>query len=99
MCLKYLPHVVEQPNSRFNDSNVPWQRVINSKGEISNRHVSHSMKVTTLLTRVSGADGAARQEAALTQEQVVVGRGNLGERTVDFETYGWFPEELPSRQG
>jgi methylated-DNA-protein-cysteine methyltransferase-like protein len=40
--------------------------------------------------------GAARQEAALTREGVEVGRGNLGERTVDFSTYGWFPDSLPS---
>ncbi len=25
-----------------------------------------------------------------------VGRGHLGELTVDFGTYGWFPSRLPS---
>ena len=27
-----------------------------------------------------------------------VDRGSLGERTVDFRVYGWFPDELPSRE-
>jgi len=43
-----------------------------------------------------GAGGAARQETALEAEGVEVGRGALGERTVDFGTYGWFPDRLPS---
>ncbi|KAK1024969.1 Alkyltransferase-like protein 1, partial [Friedmanniomyces endolithicus] len=43
-----------------------------------------------------GAGGAARQEAALTLEGVEVSRGNLGERTIDLGTYGWFPRRLPS---
>lgn len=51
-----------------------------------------------MLNRVlRGAGGAAKQEAALAQEGVEVGRGSLGERTVDFSTYGWFPNELPSQ--
>jgi hypothetical protein len=29
---------------------------------------------------------------------VQVDRGSLGERTVDFRVYGWFPDELPSRE-
>ena len=41
--------------------------------------------------------GAARQEAALNREGVEVGRGSLGERTVDFSVYGWFPSTLPSQ--
>ena len=45
-----------------------------------------------------GVNGAARQEAALAAEGVAVSRGTLGERTVDFGTYGWFPDELPSRE-
>ncbi|QIW95278.1 hypothetical protein AMS68_000796 [Peltaster fructicola] len=81
MCLKYLPRATDQPDATYNDATVPWQRVINAKGEISNR----------------GVNGAARQEAALTQEGVEVGRGNLGERTVDFAVYGWFPDDLPSQ--
>jgi methylated-DNA-protein-cysteine methyltransferase-like protein len=45
-----------------------------------------------------GPNGAARQEAALKQEGVEVGRGHLGERTVDFAEYGWFPDRLPSEE-
>ncbi|KAI5360764.1 Putative methylated-DNA-[protein]-cysteine S-methyltransferase, DNA binding protein [Septoria linicola] len=43
-----------------------------------------------------GANGAATQETALLAEGVEVGRGSLGERTVDFSTFGWFPNVLPS---
>ena len=43
-----------------------------------------------------GPGGAARQEAALLTENVEVGRGDLGERKVDFAIYGWFPDHLPS---
>lgn len=43
-----------------------------------------------------GTNGAADQETALLAEGVEVGRGSLGERTVDFSSYGWFPEILPS---
>jgi len=56
--------------------------VINSKGVISPR----------------GDGGAARQEAALALEGVEVERSNLGERTVDFAVYGWFPNHLPSEE-
>lgn len=45
-----------------------------------------------------GTNGAARQEAALAAEGVAVGRGSLGERTVDFSVYGWFPDRLPSEE-
>ena len=75
-----MPSATDQPDARHNSDTVPWQRVINSKGVIS----------------VRGAGGAARQEVALTAEGVEVGRGNLGERTVDFAIYGWFPNHLPS---
>lgn len=37
MCLKYLPDVSDQPDARYNSATVPWQRVINAKGEISVR--------------------------------------------------------------
>ncbi|KZF21231.1 DNA binding methylated-DNA--cysteine S-methyltransferase [Xylona heveae TC161] len=42
------------------------------------------------------ASGASRQAAALRREGVEVGRGSLGEFTVDFSRYGWFPSVLPS---
>lgn len=45
-----------------------------------------------------GTNGAAHHETALVQEGVQVERGNLGERTVDFKVYGWFPNELPSQE-
>ncbi|KAK6394750.1 hypothetical protein LTR65_001542 [Meristemomyces frigidus] len=80
ICLKHLPSPADQPDARYNSDTVPWQRIINAKGVISPR----------------GAGGAARQEVALAQEGVQVGRGNLGERTVDLATYGWFPNRLPS---
>lgn len=34
VCLKHLPN---DPSMTFHDGNVPWQRVINSKGSISPR--------------------------------------------------------------
>ena len=49
-------------------------------------------------TQFRGTNGAAHHETALVQEGVQVDRGNLGERTVDFKIYGWFPNELPSRE-
>lgn len=48
---------------------------------------------------VRGPGGAARQAAALRQEGVTVGRGQLGELMVDFGTFGWFPNRLPSEEG
>lgn len=39
VCLKHLPH---DAGARFNHTNVPWQRVINSKGVISPRLVCPS---------------------------------------------------------
>lgn len=38
----------------------------------------------------------SRQETALSHEGVQVVRGALGERSIDFSEYGWFPEILPS---
>lgn len=39
ICLKYLPSAADQPDARYNGDTVPWQRVINSKGIISQRQV------------------------------------------------------------
>ncbi|GME23377.1 Sulfite reductase protein [Neofusicoccum parvum] len=97
VCLKHLPSPsdTEQPRGgddddsgsrrrpRWHSGNVPWQRVINSKGVISPR----------------GPAGASRQAAALRREGVHVGRGSLGEHLVDLAAYGWFPSELPSEAG
>lgn len=56
-------------------------------------------KPTTTLTKsIRGVNGAANHETVLAQEGVQVDRGSLGERTVDFRVYGWFPNELPSRE-
>ncbi|KXT11124.1 hypothetical protein AC579_640 [Pseudocercospora musae] len=103
MCLKYLPRATDQPDARYNSDTVPWQRVINSKGIISQRQVwpaaaaSHNLCLLTS-DAFRGTNGAARQEAQLNVEGVEVGRGPLGERTVDFSTYGWFPNTLPSEE-
>ncbi|RYP93170.1 hypothetical protein DL770_000744 [Monosporascus sp. CRB-9-2] len=80
-CLKHLP---EDPDARYNHDNVPWQRVINSKGIISPR---------------SQPSGARNQAAALEAEGVEVTTGALGELSVDFAEFGWFPEILPSEEG
>lgn len=37
ICLK---HLSQDPSARFNNTNVPWQRVINSRGVISPRYKS-----------------------------------------------------------
>ncbi|RYP45808.1 hypothetical protein DL768_007894 [Monosporascus sp. mg162] len=81
ICLKHLP---EDPDARYNHNNVPWQRVINSKGNISPR---------------SQPSGARNQAAALQAEGVEVTTGALGELSVDFAEFGWFPEILPSEEG
>lgn len=78
VCMK---HLSADPGARFNNGNVPWQRVINAKGVISPR---------------SQPSGARNQAAALRGEGVNVTTGALGELTVDFGEYGWFPDELPS---
>ncbi|KAK1499089.1 6-O-methylguanine DNA methyltransferase [Colletotrichum tamarilloi] len=80
ICLKHLP---TDPASRFNNENVPWQRVINAKGTISPR---------------SQPSGARNQAEALQAEDVGVSRTALGEFTVDFSSYGWFPDVLPSEE-
>lgn len=36
-CLKHLPSAEDDPTRTFHSGNVPWQRVINSKGIISPR--------------------------------------------------------------
>ncbi|KAH7351149.1 MGMT family protein [Rhexocercosporidium sp. MPI-PUGE-AT-0058] len=78
VCLK---HLSSDPSSRFNNGNVPWQRVINSKGIISPRgHPS----------------GAANQAQVLRGEGVTVNTGSLGELMIDLGEFGWFPRQLPS---
>ncbi|KAH7040620.1 6-O-methylguanine DNA methyltransferase [Microdochium trichocladiopsis] len=78
-----LKHLPVDPGARYNHDNVPWQRVINAKGVISPR---------------SQPSGARNQAQALEAEGVTVGRSALGELTVDFADYGWFPRSLPSAE-
>ena len=49
-----------------------------------------------LLSFYRDPGGAARQAAALRQEGVTVDEGSLGELSIDFMIYGWFPCRLPS---
>ncbi|KAI1349400.1 MGMT family protein [Xylaria sp. FL0043] len=80
ICLKHLSH---DPGARHHSGNVPWQRVINSKGIISPR---------------SQPSGARNQAAALRAEGVTVSTDAMGQLSVDFAEYGWFPEILPSEE-
>ena len=80
ICLKHLPLFrPNQPESHyFHSDNVPWQRVINSKGEISTRE----------------GDGKQRQAEMLRAEGVEVLAGRMGELSVDLNQWGWFPDSL-----
>ncbi len=84
VCLKHLPsYDPEDPEKFFfHDRNVPWQRVVNSKGGIS--------------PRGDGGAAANRQAEKLRDEGVDVedARG-VEEMTVDLGRFGWFPERLP----
>ncbi|TVY51103.1 Alkyltransferase-like protein 1 [Lachnellula cervina] len=84
VCLK---HLSADPSLPHHNGNVPWQRVINSKGIISPR--------AEPMTR-GHPSGAANQAQVLRGEGVTVRTGNLGELMVDFAEYGWFPRQLPS---
>ncbi|KAL0941435.1 mgmt family protein [Colletotrichum truncatum] len=79
-----LKHLSTDPSAEFNNETVPWQRVINAKGAISPR---------------SQPSGARSQADALRAEDVQVTQTALGEFEVDFESYGWFPDVLPSEEG
>ncbi|KAL5357609.1 6-O-methylguanine DNA methyltransferase [Aspergillus floccosus] len=81
ICLKHLP----SPDSEnyFHSENVPWQRVINSKGMISHR----------------GPGSAERQAEVLREEGVEVEVDSMGEFYVDLNRFGWFPNRLPSEEG
>ncbi|KAF2733081.1 MGMT family protein, partial [Polyplosphaeria fusca] len=86
VCLKHLPSPSTDPSKKsatWHSDNVPWQRVINARGGISPR----------------GPSGASRQAAALRAEGVEVEQGAMGEFTVSFSKYGWFPDMLPSEEG
>ncbi|KAI3323664.1 MGMT family protein [Xylariaceae sp. AK1471] len=78
-----LKHLSHDPGARHHSGNVPWQRVINAKGVISPR---------------SQPSGARNQAVALRAEGVTVSTDALGELSVDFAEYGWFPNSLPSEE-
>jgi len=82
ICLKHLPAYSASTDHYFHNNNVPWQRVINSKGVISPR----------------GPGGASAQAVALRREGVTVNTGQLGELSVDLGIFGWFPDKLPSEE-
>ena len=45
-----------------------------------------------------GPGAASRQAAVLRREGVTVETGHLRELTIDFNTFGWFPAVLPSKE-
>lgn len=51
-----------------------------------------------IFPRRSQPDGARNQAEALRAEGVVVTANAMGELSIDFEEYGWFPEMLPSEE-
>ncbi|KAF3264512.1 hypothetical protein TWF192_004194 [Orbilia oligospora] len=71
-----LKHLSTDPQAEFNGSNVPWQRVINSQGVISQREVVSGMR---------------RQADVLRGEGVTVDEDRQGAMSVDFREFGWFP--------
>ncbi|KIW20331.1 hypothetical protein PV08_00906 [Exophiala spinifera] len=83
ICLKHLPSFdpAEPDKWFYHDHNVPWQRVVNSKGGIS--------------PRGDGGEAAMRQAERLRAEGVEVGdaRG-VEEMSVDLGRFGWFPKRL-----
>ncbi|PYI11924.1 DNA binding methylated-DNA--cysteine S-methyltransferase [Aspergillus sclerotiicarbonarius CBS 121057] len=86
--LKHLPSPSADPDpdvtSFYHSGNVPWQRVINSRGMISHRR---------------GPGSAERQAEVLRGEGVEVSEDAMGELYVDFGRFGWFPDVLPSEEG
>ncbi|KAF7881321.1 hypothetical protein EAF00_011994 [Botryotinia globosa] len=89
ICLKHLPSFPSTSASSttstplFHNGNVPWQRVINAKGEISPR---------------SHPSGAQNQAAILRSEGVEVTIDALNTHHISLPTYGWFPRQLPSEE-
>ncbi|KAK6543306.1 hypothetical protein TWF694_000062 [Orbilia ellipsospora] len=79
-----VKHLPESQENEFNSSNVPWQRVINSQGVISQREI---------------ASGMQRQADVLRGEGVTVNTDRQGQLWVDLKEFGWFPKVLPSRIG
>ncbi|KAJ6262854.1 hypothetical protein Dda_1411 [Drechslerella dactyloides] len=79
-----LKHLPVDTAAEFNSANVPWQRVVNAQGVISQREM---------------ASGMDRQADVLRGEGVTVTMDRQGTMSVDFAAVGWFPRVLPSREG
>ncbi|KLO05814.1 MGMT family protein [Schizopora paradoxa] len=67
------------------NSDIPWQRVVSSSGKISSRG--------------PGTNGAQRQREALEDEGVEVRVTRENEFSVNFATYGWFPDSIELEGG
>lgn len=93
-----MKHLSSDPEHRYHNQNVPWQRVINAKGIISPRCASPASRPLFLETNSfrSQPSGAQNQAEALRAEGVTVTENAMGELSVDFKDFGWFPEDLPS---
>lgn len=93
VALKHLP--ATEADTPFRDDTVPWQRVINSKGTISPRFFKPiNSDAYRSLTQRRGNGAANRQATELEAEGVEVERGSLGEYSIDFSRFGWFPDSL-----
>lgn len=66
------------------DQNIPWHRVINSKGEISTRNRTRNR------TR-SGSDSRTQSDAETRQRQKLTAEGILFDRNgrIDLDRFGW----------
>jgi methylated-DNA-protein-cysteine methyltransferase-like protein len=97
-----LKHLPSPSTDRFHNANVPWQRVINSKGGISPRLVtvvSSNLCCLFIDETRRGPSAASHQADALRREGVEVTRDAMGQYSVDMAKYGWFPDILPSEAG
>ena len=88
VCLKYLPAFDPAAPDRhfYHDENVPWQRVVNTKGGIS--------------PRGDGGTGVNRQVQRLRGEGITVNdqAAGIAEPWVDLGRCGWFPNALPGEE-
>ncbi|RMY34071.1 hypothetical protein D0865_14286 [Hortaea werneckii] len=77
---------------RSDEAEMWFSAVYKAVQEVPYGRVTSYGHIATLI----GYRGAARQEVALQQEGVQIEHSNMGERSVDLGTYGWFPNHLPS---
>lgn len=84
----------------------PRQRAVAACHQCQGHHLSqvciillasviHPKLADPFLSR-SQPEGSRNQAAALRAEGVEVAVSAMGELSVDFSEYGWFPDELPS---